>query len=94
LSESVARQHPSIGRFHPIVLQGRVELLTEFAGHSIVETGPSSTEPWGINVISVEVKDVLIPPALEDAMSMQAPYRQSAHFGPRGEDFMVVQRLQ
>ena len=30
------------------------------------------TEPWGINVISVEVKDVLIPSALEDAMSMQA----------------------
>jgi regulator of protease activity HflC (stomatin/prohibitin superfamily) len=30
------------------------------------------TEPWGINVNSVEVKDVLIPSALEDAMSMQA----------------------
>jgi len=30
------------------------------------------TEPWGIKVISVEVKDVLIPPALEDAMSMHA----------------------
>jgi regulator of protease activity HflC (stomatin/prohibitin superfamily) len=30
------------------------------------------TEPWGINVNSVEVKDVLIPPALENAMSMQA----------------------
>jgi hypothetical protein len=30
------------------------------------------TEPWGVNVISVEIKDVLIPPALEDAMSMQA----------------------
>ena len=30
------------------------------------------TEPWGIDVISVEVKDVLIPPALQDAMSMQA----------------------
>jgi regulator of protease activity HflC (stomatin/prohibitin superfamily) len=30
------------------------------------------TEPWGINVISVEVKDVLIPANLEDAMSMQA----------------------
>lgn len=30
------------------------------------------TEPWGVNVISVEVKDVLIPPGLEDAMSMQA----------------------
>jgi regulator of protease activity HflC (stomatin/prohibitin superfamily) len=30
------------------------------------------TEPWGVNVISVEVKDVLIPAALQDAMSMQA----------------------
>ncbi|WP_028979829.1 slipin family protein [Sporocytophaga myxococcoides] len=30
------------------------------------------TEPWGIRVNSVEVKDVLIPPGLEDAMSMQA----------------------
>src|SRR5580658_1468741 len=30
------------------------------------------TEPWGITVNSVEVKDVLIPAALEDAMSMQA----------------------
>jgi regulator of protease activity HflC (stomatin/prohibitin superfamily) len=30
------------------------------------------TEPWGVNVISVEVKDVLIPQALQNAMSMQA----------------------
>jgi len=30
------------------------------------------TEPWGIDVISVEIKDVLIPHSLEDAMSMQA----------------------
>ena len=30
------------------------------------------TQPWGINVQSVEVKDVLIPASLEDAMSMQA----------------------
>jgi regulator of protease activity HflC (stomatin/prohibitin superfamily) len=30
------------------------------------------TEPWGINVISVEVKDVLIPSSLQDVMSMQA----------------------
>src|SRR5208337_521880 len=29
-------------------------------------------EPWGVNVISVEVKDVRIPAALQDAMSMQA----------------------
>jgi regulator of protease activity HflC (stomatin/prohibitin superfamily) len=30
------------------------------------------TEPWGIKVNSVEVKDVLIPSGLENAMSMQA----------------------
>jgi regulator of protease activity HflC (stomatin/prohibitin superfamily) len=30
------------------------------------------TQPWGISVQSVEVKDVLIPSSLEDAMSMQA----------------------
>jgi regulator of protease activity HflC (stomatin/prohibitin superfamily) len=30
------------------------------------------TEPWGIVVSSVELKDVLIPLALENAMSMQA----------------------
>jgi regulator of protease activity HflC (stomatin/prohibitin superfamily) len=30
------------------------------------------TEPWGIKVNSVEIKDVLIPGALENAMSMQA----------------------
>ncbi len=30
------------------------------------------TKPWEINVISVEVKDVLIPSDLEDEMSMQA----------------------
>jgi regulator of protease activity HflC (stomatin/prohibitin superfamily) len=30
------------------------------------------TEPWGITVISVEVKDVLIPASPENAMSMQA----------------------
>ncbi len=29
-------------------------------------------DPWGIGIISVEVKDVLIPQALENAMSMQA----------------------
>jgi regulator of protease activity HflC (stomatin/prohibitin superfamily) len=30
------------------------------------------TEPWGVKVISVELKDVLIPQTLEGAMSMQA----------------------
>jgi regulator of protease activity HflC (stomatin/prohibitin superfamily) len=46
------------------------KLIAEgYSGRRIIDT---RTEPWGINVISVEVKDVLIPPALEDAMSMQA----------------------
>ncbi|MGC9325866.1 MAG: slipin family protein [Desulfomonilia bacterium] len=30
------------------------------------------TMPWGIKVISVEMRDVNIPPALQDAMSMEA----------------------
>ena len=30
------------------------------------------TEPWGVNVNSVEIKDVLIPLTLQNAMSMQA----------------------
>ena len=49
------------------MLEGRDKISGEL--QSIID---QRTEPWGINVISVEVKDVLIPPALEDAMSMQA----------------------
>lgn len=49
------------------MLEGREKISAEL--QSIID---SRTEPWGINVISVEVKDVLIPSALEDAMSMQA----------------------
>jgi regulator of protease activity HflC (stomatin/prohibitin superfamily) len=49
------------------MLEGREKISTEL--QKIIDV---RTEPWGINVISVEVKDVLIPPALEDAMSMQA----------------------
>jgi regulator of protease activity HflC (stomatin/prohibitin superfamily) len=49
------------------MLEGRDKISTEL--QRIIDV---RTEPWGINVISVEVKDVLIPPALEDAMSMQA----------------------
>ncbi|MDX2090847.1 MAG: SPFH domain-containing protein [Kofleriaceae bacterium] len=30
------------------------------------------TQPWGIDVIAVELRDVLIPTGLQDAMSMQA----------------------
>ncbi len=49
------------------MLEGRDKISAEL--QKIIDV---RTEPWGINVISVEVKDVLIPPALEDAMSMQA----------------------
>jgi regulator of protease activity HflC (stomatin/prohibitin superfamily) len=49
------------------MLEGRDKISMEL--QKIID---ERTEPWGINVISVEVKDVLIPSALEDAMSMQA----------------------
>ena len=49
------------------MLEGRDKISDEL--QKIIDV---RTEPWGINVISVEVKDVLIPSALEDAMSMQA----------------------
>ena len=49
------------------MLEGREQISDEL--RKIID---ERTEPWGINVISVEIKDVRIPPALEDAMSMQA----------------------
>ncbi|KTD66910.1 stomatin like transmembrane protein [Legionella steelei] len=49
------------------MLEGRGKISNEL--QVIID---ERTEPWGIKVISVEVKDVLIPPALEDTMSMQA----------------------
>ena len=49
------------------MLEGREKISEEL--QRIIDL---RTEPWGISVISVEVKDMLIPPALEDAMSMQA----------------------
>jgi regulator of protease activity HflC (stomatin/prohibitin superfamily) len=49
------------------MLEGRETISSEL--QKIIDI---RTEPWGINVISVEVKDVLIPATLQDAMSMQA----------------------
>ena len=49
------------------MLEGRNKISGEL--QQIID---QRTEPWGVNVINVEVRDVLIPPALEDAMSMQA----------------------
>ncbi len=49
------------------MLEGRDKM-----SHLLQKIIDERTEPWGINVISVEVKDVLIPSGLEAAMSMQA----------------------
>lgn len=49
------------------MLEGREKISREL-GRIIDERA----RPWGIDVISVELKDVLIPSGLEDAMSMQA----------------------
>jgi regulator of protease activity HflC (stomatin/prohibitin superfamily) len=49
------------------MLEGRDKISTEL--QRIID---ERTEPWGIHVVSVEVRDVLIPAGLEDAMSMQA----------------------
>jgi regulator of protease activity HflC (stomatin/prohibitin superfamily) len=49
------------------MLEGRERISLEL--QKIID---ARTEPWGIEVISVEVRDVLIPSGLQDAMSMQA----------------------
>jgi regulator of protease activity HflC (stomatin/prohibitin superfamily) len=49
------------------MLEGRDKISEEL--QRIID---ARAAPWGVDVISVEVKDVLIPPALQDAMSMQA----------------------
>ncbi|MGZ3478058.1 MAG: slipin family protein [Polyangiales bacterium] len=49
------------------MLEGRAKISNEL--QQIID---ARTEPWGVNVISVEVRDVLIPTGLQDAMSMQA----------------------
>jgi regulator of protease activity HflC (stomatin/prohibitin superfamily) len=49
------------------MLEGREHISFEL--QRIID---ARTEPWGIMVISVEVRDVLIPAGLQAAMSMQA----------------------
>jgi regulator of protease activity HflC (stomatin/prohibitin superfamily) len=49
------------------MLEGRDQI-----SNALQEVIDERTRPWGINVISVEIRDVRIPPALENAMSMQA----------------------
>jgi regulator of protease activity HflC (stomatin/prohibitin superfamily) len=49
------------------MLEGRNKIALEL--QSIID---ERADPWGVEVISVEVRDVLIPVGLQDAMSMQA----------------------
>jgi regulator of protease activity HflC (stomatin/prohibitin superfamily) len=49
------------------LIQSRVEL-----GHGLKTALEQKMENWGIEVQSVEIRDVIIPAALEDAMSRQA----------------------
>ena len=44
----------------------------ESMGRELQQILDEKTNPWGITVQSVEIRDVRIPPALEDAMSRQA----------------------
>jgi regulator of protease activity HflC (stomatin/prohibitin superfamily) len=49
------------------LIQSRVEL-----GHGLEVALEQKMQTWGIHVQSVEIRDVIIPAALEDAMSRQA----------------------
>jgi regulator of protease activity HflC (stomatin/prohibitin superfamily) len=49
------------------MLEGRDKM-----GDELQRIIDARTQPWGVNVISVEIRDVLIPAGLQDAMSMQA----------------------
>ncbi len=49
------------------LIVSRVEL-----GHGLRDALEEKMKTWGIRVQSVEIRDVIIPPALEDAMSRQA----------------------
>ena len=50
------------------------EMLThrEQLGNRLKEILDEKTNPWGITVQSVEIRDIIIPKGLEDAMSKQA----------------------
>lgn len=56
---------------------GRTQLAEMLADRETIDQElrkviDAKTEPWGISVQSVEIRDVLIPPNLQDAMSREA----------------------
>jgi regulator of protease activity HflC (stomatin/prohibitin superfamily) len=57
-----------IGRTHlTVLLRGREQIEAEL--QKLID---QRTTPWGVTVQSVEMRDVVIPPALQDAMSREA----------------------
>jgi regulator of protease activity HflC (stomatin/prohibitin superfamily) len=63
---------------------GKTDLAALLAGRAQIESELKSmidqrTEPWGITVQSVEMRDVLIPEALQDAMSKEAQAQRERH---------------
>jgi regulator of protease activity HflC (stomatin/prohibitin superfamily) len=58
----------SIGRHHLAQMITERETL----GHELQKILDEKTNPWGITVQSVEIRDVRIPQTLENAMSQQA----------------------
>ncbi len=58
----------SIGRHNLAQIITEREML----GHELQRILDEKTNPWGVTVQSVEIRDVHIPQALEDAMSRQA----------------------
>lgn len=57
------------------------ELLThrEMLGKKLQEILDEKTNPWGITVQSVEIRDIILPKALEDAMSKEAQAERERH---------------
>jgi regulator of protease activity HflC (stomatin/prohibitin superfamily) len=57
------------------------ELLThrEKLGKRLQEILDDKTNPWGITVQSVEIRDIILPKALEDAMSKEAQAERERH---------------
>ena len=63
---------------------GKTDLASLLAGREQIEITlkkmiDERTEPWGITVQSVEMRDVLIPEALQDAMSKEAQAERERH---------------
>ncbi len=51
----------------------------ETLGQELQKILDEKTNPWGITIQSVEIRDVQIPPALQDAMSREAQADRERH---------------